>query len=372
MSRKEAIKTNIQLENDELIQRFLSAQTERTKKTYTSNFKKVIEYSGQSGKEILDNHDDWSTKIFAFQQWLVAQKYSYSTVQSQIGMLRGYFSFYHKPIQFSKTETRKLNKKKRNSDDYLFSQADIKKMSEVGSLKEKYVLFIGTSFGLRSEDAVKLTYGQYRRAIERSKEIPIALDPVNTAKEDVLAHPFISSDLFPIVTAILDSNKNAKDEDLVFTENPQQLTRILQQLVIKAGIDAHGMRVRYHSLRKYLFSKLNVVSSSEQSKMIIGKMVTSSDAVYLNTDSLRDVYVKAMPSICVSNGNGETKAKVSALEQENLRLKEEVKKLTEEKTKTDDILKILIKKQIAQEPQEHQETDMEHAILLKFLEGKKD
>jgi hypothetical protein len=327
MSRKETVKTQVDLDTDTIITDFLNAQSLKTKKTYTCNFKKVIEYSGQTGKEILADSEGWSRKIFAFQQWLIAQKYSLSTIQSQVGMLRGFFSFYHKPLAFSKAETRKLNRKGRNSEDYLFLQTDIKKLSDIGSLKEKYVVLVGASFGLRAEDFCRLTYGQYRRAIERSNEVPIPLDPVNTAKEEVLAHPFISSDALPIIQSILDSNKDCKDDDLVFAENPQQLTSILQNLGFKAGIDAHGQRVRFHNLRKYLFSKLNTVSSSEQSKMIIGKKVSGSDAVYLNTDSLRDVYTKAMPLICVSNGNGETKKRVVVLEEENSKLKEEIVRL---------------------------------------------
>jgi hypothetical protein len=48
----------------------------------------------------------------------------------------------------------------------------------------------------------------------------------------------------------------------------------------------------------------------------------------LGVENLRDIYQRAMPSIAVGNGNGgETKKRVDLLEEENLRLKEQLKEL---------------------------------------------
>jgi hypothetical protein len=48
----------------------------------------------------------------------------------------------------------------------------------------------------------------------------------------------------------------------------------------------------------------------------------------LGVENLRDIYQRAMPSIVVGNGNGaETKKRVDLLEEENLRLKEQLKEL---------------------------------------------
>jgi hypothetical protein len=89
----------------------------------------------------------------------------------------------------------------------------------------------------------------------------------------------------------------------------------------RAGLDSHGQRVRFHSLRKYLFGRLTAVASIEKAKQIIGKKVSDADQVYLGVENLRDIYQRALPSIVVENGNGaETKKRVDSLEEENKKL----------------------------------------------------
>jgi hypothetical protein len=312
MSRKERKFRGFEEIQDETVKAFLDAQSEKTRKTYTSNMKKVLAYAKQSGKEILDDSEAWSRKIFAFQQSLIREGYALTSVQGVCGMLRGFFSFYKKPLDLSKTDKIKLGKKARNSEDYLFSTQDVKKLAENGSLKERYVLLAGVSFGLRAEDfASQLTYGKYRLALEKAQteeiSAPIPLGQVNTGKEKVLAFPMISSDALPIIQAILDAHKDAKDSELVFPEKASQTTAILQNLAFKSGLDAHGQRIRFHSLRKYLFDRLSSVASADQAKMIIGKKVDESSSPYLSTEKLREIYERAQPSIVISNGNGQVK-----------------------------------------------------------------
>ena len=316
---KRIVKENGQTIIDKTIREFLDAQGTNTKKTYESNFKRVIEFSkGESGADMLKNLETWSRRIMTFAQWMKTQGYSDSTVENTTGMLRGFFAFYRKPLDLSRADKRKLgNKGEREHEDYSFSQSDVKKMSDIGDLKEKYVVLCGVSFGLRSEDFAKITYGKYRLALESAQKeeisAPIPLGKIDTSKEHVLAYPLISSDALPIITAMLESHKDAKDSDLVFTERKTQLTEILQNLFKKSGLDAHGQHVRFHSLRKYLFDRIVSVSSTTKANQIIGHKISGEIAPYIGQGSLREVYERAQPSIVVSNGNGAVKAKVEAL-----------------------------------------------------------
>lgn len=354
---------------DEIVKAFLDAQSEKTKKTYTSNMKKVLAFAKQSGAEILADSEAWSRKIFAFQQSLIKEGYSLSSVQGVCGMLRGFFSFYKKPLDLSKTDKIKLGKKARNSEDYLFSQQDVKKLAENGSLKERYVLLCGVSFGLRSEDfASQLTYGKYRLALEKAQKeeisAPISLGQVNTGKEKILAHPFLSSDALPIIAAILDAHKDAKDSELVFPERDSQLTSILQNLAFKSGLDAHGQRIRFHCLRKYLFDRLSSVASAEQAKMIVGKKVNESDSPYLSVEKLREIYERAQPSIVVSNGNGETRKKVEALSTTT----EQLIKMLAEKDKEIEKLKADMNNNVGDLRKEFEEFKESMTVKAKIIE----
>jgi hypothetical protein len=303
---------------DKAILEFLNAQSEKTRKTYSSGFKKVLEFSkGETGAQMLEDVSVWSRKILAFQQNLISQGYSLTTVETMTGMLRGFFAYYRKNLDLSRADKRKLGRKARNSEDYSFSQEDIKKMANIASLDEKYVLLCGVSFGLRAEDFSSLSFGKYRLALETAQKeglsVPLPLGKVNTEKEEVTAYPFISSDALPIITAILDAHKDAKDEDPVYQSKSENLTATLQSLVFKSGIETHGQRVRFHCLRKYLFDRIVSVSSDTKASQIIGHKISGEIAPYIGQGSLKEVYERASPSIVISNGNGAVKAKVEAL-----------------------------------------------------------
>jgi hypothetical protein len=335
---------------DKTILEFLNAQSEKTRKTYTSGFKKVLEFSkGETGAQMLEDVSVWSRKILAFQQNLISQGYSLTTVETMTGMLRGFFAYYRKNLDLSRTDKRKLGRKARNSEDYSFSQDDIKRMSTIANLDEKYVLLCGVSFGLRAEDFSSLTFGKYRIALKENTSAPVPLGKINTSKENVLAYPFISSDALPIVMALLESHKDAKDEDRVFTSKSENLTTILQNLVHKCGIETHGQRTRFHNLRKYTFDRLVSVSSDTKANQIIGHKISGEIAPYIGTGSLREVYERAQPSITISNGNGETKKKVISLEEENKSLKLELnvlKRLLLEKAEKEEIEGLLEKPKV--------------------------
>jgi len=336
MARKTRV-LNGQAITDKVILDFLNAQSEKTRKTYTSNFRKVLEFSkNESGQSMLDNVTQWGRRIMSFQQYLVSQGYSLCTVENTTGMLRGFFAFYKKDLDLSRADKRKLGRKARNSEDYSFSQEDLKKMSVIANLEEKYVLLSGVSFGLRAEDFSILTYGKYRLALESAKKegltAPIPLGKIDTSKEHVLAYPLISSDALPIIQTMLDAHKDALDTDLVFTSRSTQLTAILQNLVSKCGIETHGQSVRFHCLRKYLFDRLVSVSSTTKASQIIGHKISGEISPYIGEGSLREVYERAQPNICISNGNGQVvKARVSALEEENEKLKAELAELRAER-----------------------------------------
>lgn len=368
--------------SDRVIREFLDSQSANTKVTYESSFKRVLDFDKTTGKEMLENVNEWSRKIMTFKQWLKTQRYSDASIETTTGMLRGFFAYYRCPLDLSKADKRKLGSKgEREHEDYSFSQSDIKKMFEIGDLEEKYVLVCGVSFGLRSEDFAKLTFGKYRLALETNEKeneerkkqgleplhTPIKLGTVNTSKEHVLAYPFISSDALPIISVLLESHKDARDSDLVYTSRKTELSEVLQRVFKKSGLDSHGQHVRFHSLRKYLFDRLVSVSSTTKASQIIGHKISGEVSPYIGTNSLREVYEKAQSSILVSNGNGETKKKVEKLDNavESLVTKLfEKEKIIEEQNKQIEELKA---KQ-AQQEQEHKSTMSKMDARLTALE----
>jgi len=101
---------------------------------------------------------------------------------------------------------------------------------------------------------------------------------------------------------------------------------VLQQLAKRNGIDPHGSRIRFHNLRKYLIDRLSSVMSESKWKQIVGKKI--SEGAYVSPSELRENYLRAMPSIVVSNGNGtETKRLVLEQGQEIEKLRADMEEL---------------------------------------------
>jgi hypothetical protein len=221
------------------------------------------------------------------------------------------------PLIFRKHESRKLTEKNRVTSDFLFDREDLAKMALCGNLKERYILIVGKSVGLRASDFLKFTYGQFR-SLKLESDAPITIGEIGTLKESVKAYPFLDSDAIPIVKQMLESNKDAKDNDKILNDSEDNLSVVLQTLGKKAGfeVDEHGMvdgkRIRFHCLRKFLIDHLSAFASESQWKQIVGK--TISEAAYVSTDQLRNVFSRAMPSILI-NGNGAKTRKLIELEQ---------------------------------------------------------
>lgn len=299
---------------DKILIDFLDAQKASTRKTYKCFLKKVLEYTGMTGQQILDSKKadkdyEWEKKAIGFKQWLKAQKnlqginYSDNAANTAINSLRSFFDFYRTPLVFSQNENRKLNgKAHRVTRDYMLTNEDIAKMVFVGNLREKYICLVGKSFGLRAGDFASLTYGTFR-SVNLDCEAPIFLGEFQTEKEGVLAHPFIDSDALPVVKAVLDANKDKPNSERIITVHDDELSSILQSLGVKANINLGGKHLRFHCFRKWLIDRLSSMMSESKWKQIVGKAI--SEDAYVSSFELKESYSKAMKMTTVlTNGNG--------------------------------------------------------------------
>jgi hypothetical protein len=199
------------------------------------------------------------------------------------------------------------------------------KKALAAGLKERYVLLVGKSLGLRAGDFINLKYGQFR-VLKLESEPPVFLDEIATTKERVRAFPFLDSDAVPIVRAWLQAHKDAKDSDKILQDEEDNLSVILQTLCAKAGMEIkdgeiHEKRVRFHCLRKFLIDHLSAHASESQWKQIVGKAI--GEGAYVSQSQLRGVYARAMKETLIDNNEAKTKQladlenAVNQLEQEN-------------------------------------------------------
>ena len=307
--------------NDKIIDDFLNSQTKLgTFKTYKTQMKLYLEYTGKTGQQIIDekrNDKNFQVEknILGFRKWLLQKGKSENYATSTVGAVRGFYSYYRMPLMFRKQESRKLTEKNRKTTDYLFDREDLAQMALAGNLKERYVLLVGKSVGLRASDFLKLTYGQLR-SVKLEDEAPVALGELATQKERIKAYPFLDSDAVPISKAILEANKDKADNQRILTDTGDNLSVILQTLAKKAGMEiengaVHGKRIRFHCLRKFLIDRLSAYASESQWKQIVGKAI--GEGAYVSQEQLKGIFSRSMRDLLI-NGNGMKAKKLIELE----------------------------------------------------------
>jgi hypothetical protein len=307
--------------NDKIVDEFLNSQTKKgTFKSYKTVMKQYLEFTGKTGQQLLDikrNDKDFQVEnsMMAYRKHILSRGKSANFAVGCVMSVRGFYSYYRMPLMFRKQESRKLSEKNRTTTDYLFDKEDLAKMTLAGNLKERYILLVGKSIGLRASDFVCLTYGVFR-SVKLENDAPLSLGQINTKKESVKAFPFLDTDAIPIVKQMIESNKDKKDNDRVLTDTEDNLSIILQTLAKKSGMEIengaiHGKRVRFHCLRKFLIDRLSAYASESQWKQIVGKAID--EGAYVSQDQLRGVFARAMKDLLI-NGNGIKAKKLMELE----------------------------------------------------------
>lgn len=301
---------------DSVFTEFLDGLKASSRMTYRGMIAHWVNFSHMNGKESLEfrkKDADALTqkKVVAFKAYLQGLGLSDNFSRTACGAIRGFFASHRLKLEFISSEKRTIQEANRTTVDYLFSKEDLAKMSEQASLNERYVCLVGKSVGLRASDFINFTYGTFRSIHIDTEEAPIPLGEIVTGKEKVKAFPFLDSDAVQVVKAILERNPEAKNSDRILDWNEESLTQSIQSIFRKAHLESGDKTVRFHNLRKYLIDRLSAVASESQWKQIVGKKI--SEGAYVSTDQLRDIYLRAMPSITI-NGNGRNHVKIEQLE----------------------------------------------------------
>ena len=299
-------------------QEWLNSLGESSRRIYERDWFYFKEYVGMTTEQILEGKKTqengiWKAKLLGFRNWLIEKRdLSENTAKTATGVVRGFFGFYETPIHMTRDERMRLDKAGRSTKDYKFTRKDIAKMALISNLEEQYILLFGKSVGLRANDFIKFTYGDFR-SVDLTSEVPISLGEFNTMKKSIVANPFIDSDSLPIIKAVLENGEKKKDSDRIITKRVGELTVILQRMADKAKIQHGNARIRFHNLRKWLITRLSVSMSESQWKQIVGKRI--SEDAYVSSELLRRAYANALKDLTVmgNNGNGRS-AKIEMLE----------------------------------------------------------
>jgi len=291
------------MEKDKATEEWLNSQIKTTKATYKTLWRYFLEFTGLTGDEILESRKadktySWEKRVLQFKNWITSKGLSEYTATTAAQVVRGFFSFYRLTLKFRRTESARIRKARRKTEDYRFSVDDLKRMTDVADLEEKYVIVVGKSFGLRAGDFLKLTRGDLDPYIDR--EVPISIGEYGTQKEGVSAFPFIDGDAKPVIKLMLQNmnreGRTKPNDRMRAFKDSIQLTRVMKRVAEKAGIETGTKTVRFHCMRKFLIDHLSSYMSESKWKQIVGKQI--SEGAYVSPDTLRSDYERAMVETC--------------------------------------------------------------------------
>jgi len=310
-------------------------ETSTTRRIYRKGFERFIKFMNETQKgdwndkqllkdreiDLKERNFAFEQKVVEFRQWLSKLKLSGNAKRTHITAICSFFAFHRLDLKFTKQQKSQLWKTPKPARRYYeFAVEDLKRMNQVASPKEKYVLLVGKSLGLRANDFIRLEQGTFEAHLKG--EAPVSLGEIYTQKEGVKASPFLDEDAVEASKTwlqILESKGRRDPNKRMIGISRQEVNLILKKLVKRARINTGNEIVRFHQLRVFLITRLSTVMETNRWKQIVGKRVPES--AYVKPFNLREDYAKVLPHTTVRE--------IVAQDEVN-KLREEVKELREE------------------------------------------
>lgn len=233
-------------------------------------------------------------KVVEFHRWLDKLKLSGNSKKTHITAICSFFAFHRMDLKFIKQQRNQIWKRAKPIRKYYeFILDDLNRMNQVANPKERYVLLVGKSLGLRVIDFLRLKQGTFEARLKG--EAPISLGEIFTKKEGVTAKPFLDEDAIDASKTwlrILESKNERKPERRMLDISKQEVNLIIKKLTKRAGINTGNEGVRFHQLRVFLITRLSKVMETNRWKQIVGKQVP--EIAYVKPFLLKDDYAKVM------------------------------------------------------------------------------
>lgn len=256
--------------------------------------------------------------IVRFANWLHSKKserplrseltISDNTVWAYCIAARSLFTFMRMPLLLNRPQKRAIAKTGNTRNmPYHLGLADIVAMKRQANTKERYVLVVGKSLGLRIGDFLSLRQGLFEGNL-KDHDAPYSLGVIVTQKRKQPAYPFLDYEAYQ---AYVDWRQelqalnrwDGKDRYMLSGIRPdshmtaQDINAMLKKLAFKAGVRVGNLRLSFHCFRRFLCDHLSTaVGDANKWKQIIGKQIAES--AYISSDNLREAYAKVMRYTC--------------------------------------------------------------------------
>jgi integrase len=252
-----------------------------TQKYYKSSFRIFCEAMNVTPAELQKlNTKELKQLILCFQKLWIEKKAANNRTLSIITTVRSYLASVDVTLTFRKGQL--LNAEVDN-DSHVFSNGDLNRMWSVGGAFEKALLACAASQGWEISMFLEQQRERIQQKIEHADQNGLKFVFFRD-KRDKTGKPRFCV-LNPLAVECLKNYFAVRrdDDPRLFPITADGVQKLLVRLAKDANLKTTGS-IRFHNVRKWLMSRLSRCGFNEfQIKFIMGKSISLSDAVYLQT-----------------------------------------------------------------------------------------
>jgi integrase len=325
---------------DDETEKFLAQFKPQTRQTYRNRIKAFTRDTGMTSVlSWIEKTDPKELKSYlqTYYNKQMERGAKINSVLATVTALRSIATEFGKTIKFRKGAFYKVEE---DQNGYDIASSDLTKLFEVSDLIEKAVLATATSLGYDISSFLALKRQKIKALVDKavSENEQWAYWADNRSKTSAKRLNVLNPLAVKYLKMYLDSGMKGGSENL-FPYEETGINAMLKRLFAKAAINTAGQWVRFHSIRKWLMTRLAMAGVDDFSiKLILGKEIPATDSTHLQSleqIALQKYKEKYEQYLAFANGtaNGIKKiredydAKIETLEGNIRRLEEENKKL---------------------------------------------
>lgn len=333
----------------EKYRKWFTTGTVRTRYRNASKLKKYCEWRGKTPQQLIDEYaqarktvntyNEWKReirkKIVEFYNTLISKGYKINTARTEpLGILR----FYTDNCETVKGATKEFDSVQIPTDEYVFTQDGLRKIFYYADLEGQTLLSLAIALGYSSIDFLTLEAEKLKNLVNEATDKKldfIQFIGKSRAKTSIQPRSHLTPETLQCLKDYLPllEKKYGTLPKYLWASNHREahltnqgLNKKLRTLVENANVKTFGKKVRFHLLRKFLYSRLQV-ENRDIAKVICAKKVSASDITYipeLNKECLR-VFREVYKNISL---NGDITGKTKTKQAEEIEaLKTEVEEL---------------------------------------------
>lgn len=358
----------------EVFRKYFSRGKKRSQYRNAVKLKKYCEWIGKTPEQLkqeyiearksVDSLKDWErdtrSKIIEYYNHLKAKDYKINYCRT---LPLGILAFYSENCETIKDVTKEFDSVQIPTDEYVFTQEVLRKTFYYADLEGQTLLSLAVALGYSSIDFLTLESEKLLNLVKEATDKNLDFMQFigkSRAKTSVQPRSHLTPEAISSLKdylPILEKKYNGKlpkyiwcngKEDMHITNTG--LNKKLKRLLRKANIETYGKHVKFHCLRKFLYSRLQA-KNRDLAKVITAKKVSASDLTYipdLDTECLR-VFKESYKEIAL---NGDLTGKTKQKQEQRIQELEQAINQLETENSTSKVRINLLQKNLEKEKQE--------------------